>query len=176
MEELGDEWRERLRRESELRAKWQAVAYRLVGMGVAVDDRLAWCLAALVGRDADAVNALYSGMTSTLSADKNLSQLRALTTGDPSARPLLDAASTSIRVRNLLAHSTIMEQPTLSSAKFESTYRGRRTECRLWDVEAWILVRGQEQLLGALWALAVRQLDASFALSLLGYFAEEEAG
>ena len=176
MKALTDEWKERLQRESELRAKWQAVAYRLVGMGVAVDDRLAWCLAVLVGRDADAVNVLYAGITSTLSADKKLSQLRELMVGDPSAGPLLDAASTSIRVRNLLAHSTIMDQPTLSSARFESTYRGRRNECQLWDVEAWILVRGQEQLLGALWSLAVRQLDASFALSLLGYSAEEEGG
>ncbi|WP_404352975.1 hypothetical protein LG324_08815 [Phycicoccus jejuensis] len=176
MEELGEEWQKRLQRESELRAKWQAVAYRLVGMGVAVDDRLAWCLAALVGRDADAVNVLYSGITSTLSPDRKLSQLRELTAGDPSAGPLLDAASTSIRVRNLLAHSTIVGQPTLSSVKFESTYRGRRTECRLWDVEAWILVRGQEQLMDALWALAVRQLDAPLALSLLGYSPEEASG
>ena len=166
MGESGEEWSERLQRESELRAKWQAVAYRLVGMGVAVDDQLAWCLAALVGRDADAVNVLYAGITSTLSADKKLAQLRELTADDPSAGPLLDAASTSIRVRNLLAHSTIMDQPTLSSARFESTYRGRRTECRLW----------QEQLLGSLWALAVRQLDAPFALSLLGYSAEADAG
>jgi hypothetical protein len=65
MKESTDEWKERLQRESELRAKWQAVAYRLVGMGVAVDDRLAWCLAALVGRDANAVNVLYAGIIST---------------------------------------------------------------------------------------------------------------
>lgn len=78
---------------SQLRHHWSSVAYSIVGMGGAVDDALDLALALVLGRDSEAVSALYGRIAPTLNGDRKLEVLRQAVAGDDMATRTLAAAS-----------------------------------------------------------------------------------
>jgi hypothetical protein len=148
--------------------QWQTIAFRLVGMGAQVEDALNLAVACALGRDALAIKTIYADVAPTLNADRKIGILRS--TPDPHGAPYLDAATTVMRVRNALAHSSIVkDQVSLASATFTGAFRGRHTTIILWDVEAWLLERGHNRLVQELWRLSLRLGDSTAVGRALGF-------